>query len=360
LKEILMPSIPRQSRHTLLVAATAAFLVIAARAQTSAHGHWVYDPNGVATAAFVYDVPPEGFNALALSDVDLQQWGYPPRPRTGDAKSYIRWKRLVGLARISPQLTFTNVYNGPARNVRIGSPASRSTSASSDNWSGSVITQPNGTFTAEYSTVYGEWTVPAVAPAPGLSCSSATYASSQSVGFDGWDAADVLQAGTSANCSSYNAWYEWYPNAETVVSLPVSPGDNVGVEVWYTTSSPYGHTTLTNNITGKTVTVGFNPPSGTTYLGNSVEWIMERPEVGTALADLPNYFFAYLAGNASTCTGGSICSPTIVPSGATLYQVNMTCPPWTPSSACTGTTTITYSYAVGDNTLAVYTEPPAR
>jgi Peptidase A4 family len=366
-------SVPRNFPHSeganltafLLASAMAVAVFLLsplASAQTSAHGHWVYDPKGIATPGFVYDLPPAGFNPLTASDLELEQWGFPPRPNSSNVKAYAHWKRAAGATHVVPQLIFTNIYNGPAKNVRTITTTSTNTAANSDNWSGTVITQPNGTFSADLSDVQGEWTVPAVLPAPGRSCSSATYASSQWVGFDGWISSDVLQAGTQVNCgTSAFFWYEWYPFAETQISLGVVAGDSVSSDVWYTTTSPYGHAQLENFITGQIADVAFNPPSGTTYEGNSAEWVMERPTVNGALADLPNFNFAYLGGNAGYCEGDQICGPTLPPTkGGALYQVNMTCPPWNPSSSCTATTTIVYSYAVGDDTLAVYTEPPVR
>jgi hypothetical protein len=332
-------------------------------AQGSAHGHWVNDPNNIATPGFVYDTPPAGFDPQMASDAELEQWGFPPRPSNSDPKAYARWKKMASATRVTPQFTFTKIYSGSARNMKLGSVINNATAATSDNWSGYVITEPSGTFAQDLSDVQGQWTVPAVAPAPGLSCSSATYESLQWVGFDGWGSADVLQAGTAANCGNSDyAFYEWYPYAETKVSLSVIPGDSIQADVWYTTSSPYGHAQLLNDITDQTETFGFNPPSGTTYVGNSAEWVMERPmiTVGGALADLPNYGYSYLSGSAGYCTGGTICGPSSAPAGATIYQVDMTCPPWTPSSACTGTTTISYSFLLGANTFEVYTEPPAR
>jgi peptidase A4-like protein len=336
-----------------LVVATVTLAFTSAKAQT-AHGHWLYDPKGIATPGFVYDVPPAGFDPLTASDIELQQWGFPPRPKSGDPVDYARWKRMATSTRITPQLKFTNIYHGPARNPKIGSAVSNATAATSENWSGYVVTEADGTFSGNNPMSYGIWTVPAVAPGSG-SCSSATYASSQWVGFDGWTSSDVLQAGTEANCGNSDYfWYEWYPNAETELSLPVGPGDFVTVRVYYCGScSPQGSANLENNVTNQTTSIGFNPPSGTTYEGNSAEWIMERPTVDGALADLPNYATMYFSAFAEVGTGNYY-EPGYVPTG-TILQVSMTCPPWNPSSACnTKYPLISIAYAaIGTDTFYV-------
>jgi hypothetical protein len=38
------------------------------------------------------------------------------------------------------------------------------------------------------------------------------------------------------------------------------------------------------------------PPNGTTFVGSSAEWIMERPAVNNNLTDLSDYYFASMRG----------------------------------------------------------------
>jgi hypothetical protein len=330
----------------LLLVVAGLFTSPAALSQNSAYGHWVNDPKNIATPGFVYDPPPAGFNPLTASDAELEQWGFPPRPSKTDKAGYARWKRTATLMRVTPQLTPTNIYNGPARNVRLGPSVKNAISTTSENWSGVVITDANGTFAANNSFVFADWNIPAVGQPIGI-CNSTWYYSSQWVGFDGFGTNDVLQAGdeADANCTStsYSFWYEWYPNAETRISFPAAPGDPISVNVWYTTASPHGHATLTNWLTGNAAFIGFNPPSGTTYFGSSAEWIVERPTVNGSLADLSNYSSMGISlPEASNVTNQFY--PSGAPAGATIYNVAMTCPPWNPSSSCTSTTTISYPY----------------
>jgi hypothetical protein len=64
----------------------------------------------------------------------------------------------------------------------------------------------------------------------------------------------------------------------------------MGGEVWYTTSAPFGHAYIVDYTNQHAISVAFNPPAGTTYQGNSVEWVEERPGInGGHLANLTNY-----------------------------------------------------------------------
>ncbi len=347
-----------------LLVTVVSFTPSTAFAENPPHGHWVYDPMNIATPGFVYDVPPAGFDPLTASDTELQQWGFPPRPIESDATAYARWKRVAGLKRIAAQLTFTNIYNEPARNVRVGEAINNATAATSDNWSGYVVVGANGLFAPNNSEVYSDWIVPAAhQTAVPPTCSSTWYYSSQWAGFDGYESNDVLQAGTEAdaNCTStlYSFWYEWYPFAETRVSLPVGPGDVVAVGVQYTTASPHGTAYLSNLTTGNGTAYSFNPPSGTTYVGKSAEWILERPTVSGSPADLPNYVIDLFTGAQAT-NGHTYLPNGPIPPGGSIYAVAMTCPPWNPTSSCGSATNISVVGLIDNfNTLRFEAEGPA-
>ena len=245
---------------------------LAAHAQTSAHGHWVVDPKGVATPGFIFDTPPSDFNPLTAADTELQDWGLPPRPDTNGAAALDHWTRMVTSTRVTPQLTFTNVVHGPGRNGRIAEPDKNAIAWTFDNWSGYAITQQPGTFYSKNATwVQAYWTVPSVSPPPGYSCSSATYHSSQWVGFDGFtsNSQDVLQAGTETPCGNSDyVWYEWYPYNETRVSDPTTaPGDYMFIQVAYYTVGVPGIAYLYNETTNQNSAVGFRPKPGVTLTG---------------------------------------------------------------------------------------------
>lgn len=296
--------------------------------QSTPHGHWVRDPKGLATDAFVYDAPPAGFDPLKASDDELQDWGLPPRPSVSDMNSYARWKKIVTFTRIIPELKFTEIYNGSARNPKVVGEVGNSTLATSENWSGYVVYNSADPFASSSTNlVQAYWTGPAVTYCPGA------YAASSWVGFDGWASADVLQAGLYVGCKNYYVWYEWYPNASTGLSLGVGPGDYLYAEVLYRHGvTPPGYAYIVNETTLQSVAIAFGPPSGTTYVGDSAEWIEERPVVNGSLVDLPDYGSIFFYGSEALGAGGSY-FPNSVPAGSIL-QVQMTCPPWNPASSC--------------------------
>jgi hypothetical protein len=306
----------------------------------------------------VAPAPPAGFTAATASDQQLAAYGFPPRPSIGSS-AYATWLKLVSpsITRIaSPVFTQTVLFNGPAQNLSAKGSDVSNPSATTVNWSGYAETYPAGTFTGNNDFVFAEYIVPKVQQAFGT-CDGTWWYSSQWVGFDGaFISGDVLQAGTEADalCSGgttftfYSAWYEWFPFGEVRVSLPgLSGGDLVGTEVWYTTSSPHGHFYMVDYNTQTSVSGSFNPPAGTTYQGNTIEWVVERPSVSGGFANLSNYVsdawnFAY------GYAGGNYYEPSYALPGGTVYNISMVCPPWNPSGNCPSTTTLSsvnlYSY----------------
>jgi len=323
----------------------------------------------------VYSAPPAGFNPLLASDTALAKHGFPPRPdQNGAPQVYAHWQKLVMGAkkRVSNlKLQQTNIHNGPlqgwsegpAQNASERNAPANSIAVNATNWSGYAVTAANGTFSNNNSQVFAEWVVPIAKQAFGV-CDGGWDYSSQWVGFDGAaNSNDVLQAGTEADayCSGgaramfYSAWYEWSPFAETRISLPVYKGNLIGTVVWYTTTSPFGHAYIVNYTTQQAAAIGFNPPLGTNYLGNSVQWVIERPEVNGALANLTNYIADQF--NFEFAFNGSYFYPGSSPAGTTMYDITMVCPPWSPSSSCpTSNTAISVPQLYGTFTMWFYPE----
>jgi hypothetical protein len=327
-----------------------------------------------ASGAFFYPAPAKGFDPLVASDDELAQYGFPPRPKTSDAIPFARWKKLV----TSPQTRLsdltvkaTNVIHGKARNWQEKGIVANTNYTTSDNWSAYAVTDSSGTFKANDSYIYAEWNIPAVGVE---NCSYSPYMSSQWIGFDGaYGSYDVLQAGTEVDgCpANYYAWYEWFTDDCTVnsasqpcysyeLSFPVSPGDLIVAEVWYTTTAPNGHAYLYNYTQQEAASVAFNQPSTiyspANYSGNGVEWVVERPDEGiynltNYIADQFNWTLAY--------DGSGYFYPGTSPSGSTTYNISMTCPAWDPSSSCTSSTDISVVDLFGDYTLWFYDEGPA-
>jgi len=265
-------------------------------------------PNELATnvaGATTIAAPPTGFNPLTASDQDLDYYGYPPRPdQVAAPKAFASWQKAMNASRkrIMPQLEVTKNIAGPAK-LKAGAVPPGGSAATSSNWSGYVNT--NGVTKYGSSSFYyviADYNIPAVQQAFGACTGGWDYAVTW-VGMDGWGSGDVLQAGneTDAYCSGstkstyYSTWYEWYPNGWTrISSLPIVPGDELFVEVW-NTSSTAGHAYLVNLSTDQYVTINFSAPSGTQLVGNSAEWIEERPGVNGSLATLSNYISEYFS-----------------------------------------------------------------
>ena len=322
-------------------------------AQDAAQGSWFVDSSGSETPVFLYSPTPTDFDPLTVSDSELAQYGFPPRPELSSVH-YPAWKRMVTAKRIVPEAKSTNIYHASAGNsksqsiLEIASVSGTASSTSTNNWSGYAVAGSSGTFSANNSAVYGEWIVPAVQPSIGT-CSGNWVYGAEFVGLDGISgSSDTLQAGTQEDAvcqyggtqvEGFYAYVEWYPAAATQLNLGVYAGDTVQVEVWYTTAAPQGHAYILDVTTGGSITAAVSLPSGAHYLGNSAEWIMERPVVSGALADLPDYGAAPWNSTYAYNTLNYF-YPSSVPSGSTVYAINMTCPPWNPSASCTSTTTI--------------------
>ncbi|MBV8901472.1 MAG: hypothetical protein JOY92_15320 [Verrucomicrobia bacterium] len=286
--------------------------------------------------------PPAGFNPLTASAESLQTLGYPPKPDpVKNAAAFKVWAKAVSApqVRIIPQLQQTDLRHGPARIQNetaqpdeaqaVPQSAANVTYANSTNWSGIVLY--DGThrpFASSY--VYSYYTIPRGQQAFGLPTGSWDW-SSQWVGIDGFGSGDVLQAGTEADAYAdsagnkaayYAAWFEWYPfNEVRINNFPVNGGDVMFVDVW-NTSATDGYAYLADLSTNQVVSVSFTAPAGTTLIGNSMEWVVERPTVGGVLATLTNYVacpfdFTYGA-NAST-----IYYPGMTNFSGTMYNVTM-------------------------------------
>jgi hypothetical protein len=260
------------------------------------------NPNELATnlrGATTFAAPPEGFAVLTASDGQLADYGFPPRPDQASLpKQYASWAKamLASQKRILPALEQTTIFHGPAR-LSERSEASTENTLESYNWSGYVgLNGATGFSSSSFSAVAAEVVVPTAREAFGLCTGDAEYAASW-IGMDGVNSNDVLQAGIEfdAACMGgttatlYAPWIEWYPSGEVrITNLPVAPGDDYFVEVW-NTSATQGYAYLVNENANEAETISFQPPSGTQLIGNSAEWITERPEANGATATLTNY-----------------------------------------------------------------------
>lgn len=260
--------------------------------------------------ATTIDAPPAGFDPITASDEDLQYQGLPPRPnQNAQPKAYATWVKAMHASktRIVPTLEQTTIFHGPAKPARAANPTAvesgastpsgKVSNATSSNWSGYVDFSGATSYgSSSYYYLVNHMVIPVAQQAFGA-CTGSWDWGSEWNGIDGWGSNDVLQAGIEfdAYCSGgskssyYSAWYEWYPYGEVRISgLPVTAGDDIFVEVWHT-SSTQGYAYLVNYNTNQSVSIGFTAYPGYPLVGNSAEWVTERPSVGGSLATLTNY-----------------------------------------------------------------------
>ncbi|OMF89379.1 G1 family glutamic endopeptidase [Paenibacillus sp. FSL R7-0273] len=145
----------------------------------------------------------------------------------------------------------------------------------SSNWSGYAIKGKKGAFRR----ISAEWTVPYVKPT-----AKPTYSSAW-IGIDGFRNGSLIQTGTGHESVNgrvhYYAWWEILPEAETVIPLPVSPGDLMRASIVKLSPGRWciRLCNLSKRWTFRTIQ-RYNGPQ------TSAEWIMEAPQVGGTVADL--------------------------------------------------------------------------
>jgi len=230
--------------------------------------------------------------ARSLSDEELRQQSYPPRPNAAASpKAYATWLRVVSRPA-------THVAAGAMIRPEMSHDHGQVTAGTGSfaNWSGYEVYGAKGS----YDSVVGEWYVPSVTSASGYSYSALWVA------LDGIGTSDLVQTGTEQNAfelypysfSSYYAFSELLPNqpSESVLTgLPVSPGNliwaNVGICDEYGFGDPNGgyacffmENESTNQFVDPIVPLG-----STSFTGSEAVWIMERPWVGGKIPQLADY-----------------------------------------------------------------------
>ena len=161
-----------------------------------------------------------------------------------------------------------------------------STNIASTNWSGAVLTAASR---ESFSTVSAEWVVPTVSQVPikGVTTSDV----SEWVGLDGYNSADVCQAGiletvqtsvhggTRISCSAFDEWYPTGSSSIAASSFRVNPGDTIKVTVETAGVGATKASFVFDDVTtGKIYDSSLTAPSGTSLKGNSAEFVVETPE----------------------------------------------------------------------------------
>jgi hypothetical protein len=308
----------RKADKLLQATALIASLAVApltAHAQTAMDQHLgaVYAAAAqVRTAApgvMTFPDPPASYNPVGHSDLVNAQYGLPPRP-TGDAAGLARWTEAMSLgARHShTPLRVLPIKAGPARDVVRTSSVEKMVSS---NWSGNVdlnnaITSYDPT--KSFKLVMGEFSMPRIEKAfptgDNSTCNPVGLIDQWFtgwVGMDGFGNGDVLQAGGYAEIGClngttdyyYGLWSEWYPTNYMTLMMEAQAGDVFFCEVWNTDAKTgYAYCLDKTSNTYQTVQ---EPPcvSSCSFMGNSAEWIVERPSAGGQTLPLANYTTAF-------------------------------------------------------------------
>jgi hypothetical protein len=235
--------------------------------------------------------PADGFDPRAASPLELRRYGLPQRPDPAAQPDLAaRWDAVFSrqLRYITPEFTpVQELVPGIERQPRL-QPDMTTTNPT---WSGTVVHAPAG---QAFGWVTGEWNVPDVMPPAGGG--TGIWQCLSWIGIDGND--DVTQIGTLQLVSTENpfllkqcyAWFEWYPNSwQAISNFPVSFGDTMSGLVCLQSPTEASYSMI--NLTQGTHTGWryFSAPGGTTSLENQVEWVLERPFVNGAQAQLPNF-----------------------------------------------------------------------
>ena len=155
--------------------------------------------------------------------------------------------------------------SGPAATVR------------SVNWSGYAATRSGKSFSLVRATFF----------VPYLNCAVAadTY-SAHWVGFDGFygkpdsveqDGIEADCVGTAGQTARYRAWYEMFPNPETVGSIKVNSGDSITASVSYSSATRKFRLTVTDNTNRRHFTVAKGCAAHITCPRTSAQVISEAP-----------------------------------------------------------------------------------
>jgi hypothetical protein len=305
--------------------AVAPALVLSCQGEDGSHFQRVVDVGeGIALAA-VTPVqlpstatirPPLDGDPMRFTQDEIVRQGFPPRPDpVASASQFARWREVVSKpTTIVPAKLRArpDIVHNPAEMLGTDNGIS-----GSGNWSGIALDKTS----TVYSNVNGDWFVPTVS---GTTAIPGTLFSAIWVGMDGLTSGDVVQSGTeqdvawtgSTFVTNYFAWTEWFPDvSQMIANAPIVPGDQVYVDVWVGDSGSGinpngGFGWFTMNVLhsdGSQVQYRSDTPipSGVTYIGDSAEFIVERPTVGGGMSALPDYStalidFSYADSNSGT------------------------------------------------------------
>jgi len=332
----------------IVVVAMMSLTTLAAAADEDAIREMTYRSATVTTAVpgiRTFEAAPKGFDPKTASDLDLAHYGYPIRPDVSDPR-YKSWSRAVSHMTHRPdpmkikQMPFSSTSLRPAKmpagaSANISAGLTQTTIASS-NWSGVAAVNALTSYNSKKSFYYviSDLGTPVAEEAFNTGelengyigsyiCDNLTDIEVSWNGIDGLNSGDVIQGGTlsSAYCffednewygelgQYYFDWIEWFPSYSVIeIFEPLqfevdnssiyadynNPGDEVFVE-----SVNFGGTNDQEVcVIDETFDYGgcytLQYQSGPGAIGNSAEWIVERPCCeNDFLFPLANYVSTY-------------------------------------------------------------------
>jgi hypothetical protein len=314
----------KSMKYTLAVACTVAAVLLlcsfpAVAVDRDAIADVVRQSATVATAVpgvHTFAAPPKGFDPVSASDEDIARYGFPVRPDVSDPH-YKQWARAVSHMQNRPDpmkihaMPFSSAPMRPAK-ATAGSSAAISatqTTTTSSNWSGVAAVNSLTSYNQSKSFFFvnSDLGTPVAEEAftgpDSFTCDGLYDIEVSWNGIDGFNTGDVIQGGTLSQvfCSGgspskfYCDWIEWYPSYSVICVIdPPTPGDEVFVQ-----SQNYGgFNEQVVCVIDETLDLGgcygLTYASGPGAVGNSAEWIVERPccEDGF-LFPLANYVSTY-------------------------------------------------------------------
>jgi hypothetical protein len=250
-----------------------------------------------------FAAPPEGFNPLAASDVELATYGFPPRPnKQADPDHYALWERAMAAAKNRVSGELKPLPAGMHERMQASS-ASASIDPSTTlttgpkqlatiNGAGVFLTNALKTWsnTASLDDIWTMISVP-VAQLPfanNYGCTESDYLSASFAGIDGelyfpgpgWVVNPELQGGVMSdyNCvygtTSYYAYAEW---GSGVAPFALNPGDVFYTEVHGFAPPNSGWVFLEDLTTLSYGTYTVAPDPLVKMVGHSAQWVVERP-----------------------------------------------------------------------------------
>jgi hypothetical protein len=290
-------------------------------------------------------------------------FGLPPAPDpTSDPEARGKWEKAMSLVGSAKQaapgtLKATKLKAGPVAAVgNLSGSVNGSTASYAYNWSGVVSTNTLTSWNAKNSFVgvVSEFNVPVAQQAFGGFCDGTWDYEVSWNGIDGYTVGDVLQGGSlsGAYCSGgsrsteYFAWVEWYPSYPIIGAFLVNPGDDIFVET-YATGPKNGYVYIQDLTQQIYATYHLQPTQAPYLVGNSAEYIVERPCCnGSKFYALANYVGNFWANSYAWTGAGQYYYPTT--SGSNTAIVTMV--------ADNGQTQISQVLEVGANYQIFFTD----